>query len=266
MSAAMNRDGRGPRDPRETFSDSAERYLKSRDHGSGPDLELIAGVARQLSPGLTVDVATGAGYALKASAPFSGRCLALDLTLEMLQVTRKHLTGSGVEDLLVAQSSADSLPLGGGVVQLLTCRIAPHHFPSLRSFLEEVRRVLDSEGRAVIIDSVVPDDPECDRFLNGVERQRDPSHVRSCTATEWMNLIDRAGLEVVFFETFRRTHPFQEWARRVGLEDDGVSELEHSFLAAKGKVREQFRIEVVDSKVMSYTDEKGIWILKPAGR
>ena len=82
---------------------------------------------------------------------------------------------------------------------------------------------------------------------------------------EWKDLITRAGLEVVFFETFRRTHPFQEWARRVGLEDDGVRGLENSFLAAKEKIKEQFRIEVVDGKVMSYTDEKGMWVLKPAG-
>ena len=253
-------------DPRETFSGSAERYLTSTDHGSGPDLELIGSVADRLSPALTVDVATGAGYALKAAAPVSRRCLALDLTLEMLQVTRRHFMEAGIPGLSVVQASADNIPLGDGTIGLLTCRIAPHHFPSLAPFLEEVNRVLDGEGEAVIIDSVVPDDPECDRFLNDVERQRDPSHVRSGTVTEWEKLISQAGLETIFFDIFSRTHPFQEWARRVGLADDGVKALEDRFIDAPPSVKELFKIEVIEGKVMSYTDEKGMWVLKPAGR
>lgn len=252
----------GIRDPRETFSGSAERYLESSDHGSGPDLELIASVADRLSPALTVDVATGAGYALKAAAPMSRRCLALDLTLEMLQVTRRHFMEAGIPGLSVVQASAENMPLGDSTTQLLTCRIAPHHFPSLAPFLEEVNRVLDRKGQAVIIDSVVPDDPECDRFLNDVERQRDPSHVRSGTAGEWEKFIDQAGLEIVFFDTFSRTHPFQEWARRVGLEDEGVKALEARFMEAAPRVKEQFKVEVMDGKVMSYTDEKGMWVVK----
>ena len=254
------------RDPRETFSGSAERYLASTDHGTGPDLALIEKVARELAPSLTVDVATGAGYALKAAAPMSGFCLALDLTMEMLKVTRKHLDASGIGKLGAVQSSAEMMPLGNSTVKLLTCRIAPHHFPSLPPFLAEVRRVLDSEGQAVIIDSVVPEDPECDRFLNAVERQRDPSHMRSYAAGEWKQLIEEAGLEILFFDTFCRTHPFQEWAKRVGLEDAGVKALEERFLKAPSHIRDQFRIVVMEGKVISYTDEKGMWVLKPAGR
>ena len=254
------------RDPRETFSGSAERYLASTDHGTGPDLALIEKVARQLIPSLTVDVATGAGYALKAAAPMSGFCLALDLTMEMLKVTRKHLDASGIAELGAVQSSAEMMPLGNSTVKLLTCRIAPHHFPSLSPFLEEVRRVLDSEGQAVIIDSVIPEDRECDRFLNEVEHQRDPSHVRSYSCSEWTRFIEEAGLEILYFDTFSRTHPFQEWARRVGLEDAGVKALEERFLKAPFHIRDQFRIEVMEGKVISYTDDKGMWVLKPAGR
>ncbi len=250
------------KDPRTTFSNSAERYLASSDHGTGPDLDLIRKVAGRLFPALTVDVATGAGYALRAAGPLSGRCLALDLTMEMLQVARGHLTRIGIADLRLVQSSAESMPLADGCANLLTCRIAPHHFLSIKTFLGEVNRVLDGDGRAVIIDSVVPDDPEFDRFLNEVERQRDPSHARSSTVGEWTELIALAGLDVVTFELFSRTHPFDEWARRVGLDDEGVRSLERRFLEASPHVREQFQVLVTDGKVESYTDDKGIWVLK----
>lgn len=55
-------------DPRDTFSVSAGRYLVSADHRSGPDLEVIRQVASQLLPLVTVDVAAGAGHALKAAS------------------------------------------------------------------------------------------------------------------------------------------------------------------------------------------------------
>ncbi|MDF1534895.1 MAG: class I SAM-dependent methyltransferase [bacterium] len=152
--------------------------------------------------------------------------------------------------------------LGNGCIQLLTCRVAPHHFPSLKNFLREVRRVLARDGCAVIIDSIVPDDPECDRFLNEVERQRDPSHVRSDTVNGWAGLIAQAGLEVVSFDLFSRTHPFEEWARRVGLEDKGVKALEERFLEASPGIGKQLQVEVVDGRVQSYTDEKGMWVLR----
>ncbi|MDF1534896.1 MAG: methyltransferase domain-containing protein [bacterium] len=98
-------------DPRNTFSASADRYLSSSDHGTGPDLALIRKVAYEHCPALTVDVATGAGHALRAAAPLSGRCIGLDLTMEMLQVTRTHLAGIGITDLMLVQSSAENLPL-----------------------------------------------------------------------------------------------------------------------------------------------------------
>jgi SAM-dependent methyltransferase len=182
--------------------------------------------------------------------------------MEMLQVTRGHLTRMGITDLDLVQSSAENMPLATGCAHLLTCRIAPHHFSSIKTFLDEVSRVLDRDGRAVIIDSVVPADPESDRFLNEVERQRDPSHVRSNTVSEWTELIAMAGLEVVTFELFSRTHPFDEWARRVGLDDKGVRSLERRFLKASPRVREQFQVQVMDGKVVSYTDEKGMWVIK----
>src|SRR5680860_719546 len=141
-------------DPRFTFSRSADRYLSSADHQSGPDLEVIRRVASQQSPSVTVDVATGAGHALAAAIPFSKFCVAVDLTMEMLQVTREHLFGAGLGNVQFIQSAADHLPLANSTASLLTCRIAPHHFASISGFLDEVVRVLEPEGRCVIIDSI----------------------------------------------------------------------------------------------------------------
>jgi len=259
----MSRDDRT--DPREIFSRSARRYLVSSDHLSGPDLDTIRQVASEQFPDVTVDVAAGAGHALRVASPFSGSCVALDLTMEMLRVARDHLVRTGLTNVLYMQSSAENLPLGAGTVSLLTCRIAPHHFPSITQFLGESVRVLEPEGRCIIIDSISPEDPQCDRFINETERLRDPSHIRSHTLKQWLELFDKTGLEVISVELFERIHPFTEWAARTGLGEEGVDALEKRFRTAPEVIREKFKVKMDDAgKVCSYTDEKGIFVVKKA--
>jgi SAM-dependent methyltransferase len=250
------------RDPRDTFSRSAGRYLESSDHQAGPDLELISSTAEKMRPGITLDIACGAGHALLAAAQYSGLCLAADLTLEMLKVTRTHLEKKGVASLACLQSTAEFLPLATGSVSLVTCRIAPHHFSSVPSFLFEVERVLAEDGTAIVIDSIVPDEPFADMFLNTAEAFRDPSHVRTSRVSEWAAFIHAAGFRMETIEIFDRRHAFDEWARRVLEDEKKVAELETYFLEAPSEILDVYRIEIEGDKVVSYTDEKGIFVLK----
>ncbi|UCF31798.1 MAG: class I SAM-dependent methyltransferase [bacterium] len=253
-----------PTDPRETFSRSADRYLKSTDHRAGPDLETIRDAARRILPRVTLDVATGAGHALRVAAPFSAFCLAQDLTLEMLKVTREHLASVGIEGVSCIQSRADGIPVGDGCVDLVLCRIACHHFPSVPAFLGEVRRILSPEGILLLIDSLAPSDVDGDRFINTVERIRDPSHVRSLDREQWRDHIKGSGLRVKEEKKFERRHPFDEWVERVGLKGAGLRALEREFVEAPEHIKDQFHIEISETgQVLSYTDEKIIFV---AGR
>jgi len=254
-------------DARDTFSRSAERYLVSNEHRSGPDLEIIRQVASEQFPTVTVDVATGAGHALRVASPFSGSCAALDLTMEMLLVARVHLSGAGLRNILYIQSSAESLPFGAGTVSLLTCRIAPHHFRSITAFLGESVRVLEPEGRCIIIDSISPEDSQCHQFINETERLRDPSHVRSYSLRQWQDFLHEAGFETISVTLFEREHTFRAWAERTGLDEEGIGTLEKRFRTAPRAVREKFKVKLDDEgKVCSYTDEKGIFLLKKVNR
>jgi hypothetical protein len=62
---------------------------------------------------------------------------------------------------------------------------------------------------------------------------------------------------------FERKHPFQEWAGRTGLDEDGVRTLEIKFQKASPNIRKKFKVQLDDEgRVSSYTDEKGIFFLK----
>jgi ubiquinone/menaquinone biosynthesis C-methylase UbiE len=248
---------------KDLYALKARRYLESTDHVSGPDLEAIRNLAASIFPALTVDIASGPGYALRAAAPFSGACISLDLDMEMLQVAGEQMAGAGLDGVFFLQASADNLPLADSSVSLITCRIAPHHFPSIPDFLSELRRVLDPGGRAIIIDNLAPTDQECDHFLNQTERFRDATHVHTHTLKQWHVFLLDAGFELLSSCTFERTHSFREWAPRTGMDAKRVGVLEKMFSQAPEKVRKSFRVEMdVEGSVSSYTDEKGIFILK----
>jgi ubiquinone/menaquinone biosynthesis C-methylase UbiE len=246
-------------DPRKTFSKSARRYLDSTDHRTGADLVVISETARALFPGVTLDIATGAGHALRAAAPYSGYALAVDLTAEMLKVAREHLSGAGLNQMGYMQARADRLPLPDESVNLVTCRIACHHFSSIPDFLSEVRRVLAPQGSFVMVDSVVSSDEMAGEFLNKVEKLRDPSHIRSFEVRQWLEFFRKGRLPIASVSTFERIHPFPEWSQRVVLDEKDLQELEKSFQDAPDNLKELFRIEQdSNGSIISYTDEKVI--------
>ncbi len=249
-------------DPRKTFGQSARMYFESTDHSSGVDLERIRSTASNILPSTTLDVATGAGFALRAAAPFSARCIALDLTGEMLEVAREHLGGLGLDHVNYVVARSHDLPIKAKTIDLFTCRIACHHFEDIPGFLTEAGRVLFSSGRFILIDSVVPDEEEADDFLNNMEKIRDPSHIRSLTLRRWRELFSSTGFELITEETFFRTHPFREWADRVGLGGVRRQKLVEGFRSASDGIKETFRVEIDrDGEILSYTDEKAIFEL-----
>jgi len=246
-------------DPRETFSRSADRYLDSTDHRTGPDLMVISETARALQPRLTVDIASGAGHALKAAVPFSAFGIAVDLTAQMLKVARENLERAGLTGAGFVQARAEDLPVPHESAGLVTCRIACHHFSSITDFLSEVRRILAPHGSFIMVDSIVPSNSEAGDFLNRLERLRDPSHVRSLNMEQWLEFFRKIKLPVSSVSTFERVHSFTEWSRRVLQDEDSLRKLEGEFKNAPDHIKEEFRIEQdPDGSVISYTDKKVI--------
>jgi len=250
---------------RAQFARVASKYRCSADHTDVEDLDLLfTGLA--LDPGHRIlDVATGGGHTAAALAERCGRVVASDLTPSMLREARVLTAEHRAGNVLFVAADAEALPFRDAVFDRVTCRIALHHFPDVRTALAEMARVTRPGGRIGIIDSTVPGDPSLDAFLNGVEKVRDLSHVRSYRMEEWIEFLTGAGFLLLQAASIWKTHAFPEWVARTGRPKTVQREVETIFLSAFPLARETFRIRAEGGRVISYSDEKAIFVAKKPG-
>jgi len=229
------------------------------------DLDLLfTGLA--LDPAHRIlDVATGGGHTAVTISRMTGRVVASDLTPEMLREAAKLAAEAGARTIVYAAADADALPFRDAVFDRVTCRIAPHHFPDVRTAVTEMARVTRPGGRIGIIDNVAPRDPSLDAFLNGVEKVRDPSHVRRYHVEEWLEFLAGAGLLLLQAASLWKSHAFPEWVARTGRPKAVQWEVETTFLSAFPLARETFRIRTEGGRVVSYSDEKAIFVARKPG-
>lgn len=240
------------------FGASADLYAASEQAG-GADLERIVEIAAPAGTEVLLDVATGPGHTARRLAPLVARVVACDLATGMIATARRAL-GAGAA--LLAVCEAERLPFAGEAFDLVTCRIAPHHFHDVGASARELARVLAPRGLGVIVDSLSPDDDEADGFLHGAEVLRDPTHVRSHRRADWIALYEGAGLRVEHSEAIRKRHPFEAWLDRALVSDEVRQELRSRFRSASSPVAAELEIEVTAGRVEAFTDAKLLLALR----
>lgn len=209
---------------RERFGSRADDYRNSPPHAGGPDLELLLTWLDPKPAERALDVATGGGHVALALARTGVDVEACDLTPEMLLAASALLAEHDCTATF-AVAEADSLPYGDDSFDIVTCRIAAHHFPDAQAFFLEVARVLKPGGRFGFQDQALPPEPTSAVFTDALERKRDASHNQSYNLDGWVTLVERAGLVVEHTELVDKRHDFAEWAARQGCSDAAVAEL-----------------------------------------
>jgi len=207
------------------FGASADAYVTSQVHAKGASLDRVVELTAPQPQWQALDVATGAGHMGFRLAPHVQQVVATDITPEMLTRTAVGAQERGLANVTVETADAENLPYAAASFDLVTCRIAAHHFPDVGRFVAEAARVLRPGGQLVVVDNVVPgsrlrgkkarQQREAGQFVNAFEKLRDPSHGRCLSLDEWMDEFRRAGLALVHQETLRKEMDFASWTERM---------------------------------------------------
>lgn len=137
---------------------------------------------------VVLDVACGAAHAADPVAPRVRQIVGVDLTRELLAVGAQRLHDAGVDNVLLQEGNAESLPFVDDSFDVVYCRSSLHHFGDPVRAVAEMQRVCRPGGRVVLVDLVAPDATVRDRF-DHVHRLLDPSHVRTFLELELAGLL-----------------------------------------------------------------------------
>lgn len=244
-------------DVKRQFGDNAENYANSAGHARGADLEIVYNMLSPNSRWHVLDIATGAGHTAAMVAPAVSRVTAVDLAPEMIDQALKLFAAKQIENACAQVGDVENLSsFEDESFDAVTCRIAPHHFISIESAIDEIARVLRPRGVFVLEDSCAPEDAQLDSFINEVEKMRDPTHVRAYSESEWRRMLKAAGFKLKKTAIYRKTHEIQEWMDKASLARKSQPAVLDRFATASQEAVDHFDITFDGDKPTSYTDYK----------
>ena len=177
----------------DVWSTRAQAFRESPTHREGPDLELLVEMCEPGKGVTALDVATGGGHVARRLRDEGCTVVTVD-------------PAPGMQPDVIAR--AEHLPFADSSFDVVTCRIAPHHFEDIRKAVAELARVT----RALL---VIEDNLHIDEQVEQAELLRDPTHVRCYSADEWLELLVGAGLDVERVELVERKREVEDWLTRV---------------------------------------------------
>lgn len=247
---------------RQQFGANAENYATSAVHAKGASLDRMVELAAPQSTWRALDIATAAGHTAFAFAPHVAHVTATDLTPEMVDLAATRSVELGFDNVTTEIADAEALPFDDSSFDLVTCRIAPHHFPDQPQFVREVARVLSPGGTFAMVDNVVPDDHEVALFCDDWEQRRDPSHMNCLSLNEWLQLCAGAGLTVEHSETAPKLMQFQAWVDNMGVPAERRPGLLTDLLEATPAVRRFLQPTGAAQDDATFTLTEGLLIAK----
>ena len=113
----------------------------------------------------------------------------------MLAAAEAFITGNGWTNVSFENGDAEKMPFSDAAFDIVTCRIAAHHFPDVRAFVHEAFRVVKPGGRLLLIDNTAPEKDEYDHFIMTLKR----NGIRATFGrgkTEWLRFLETAGFRI----------------------------------------------------------------------
>jgi len=236
--------------------EKAAQAYATGEHKSGHELQLVVDFTAPTGTERVLDIGTGAGHTALALAPKVARVVLTDPADAMLAAARGLFQDAGVRNAEFVAASAERLPFPDASFDIVTTRLAAHHFDDVALAMREVARVVRSGGVFIFIDTLAPEDAESAAFQDEVESLRDPTHRRIYTQREWIAFCEQAGFRIEKTEVIRKAHDFEPWLERGGEDAATMARVRQRFLSAPPSAGRAFAIVVRNSAVLSFTDRK----------
>jgi ubiquinone/menaquinone biosynthesis C-methylase UbiE len=237
---------------------SQEQFAKqSHRYGRGHILENVEDIVDALTaiqipkPAQVLDVATGGGHTGLYLASLGHHVTLADIAQPMLDRARQSASERGLT-VQTRQHPAEDFPYNDATFDLVTCRVAPHHFSSPADFVKETARVLKPGGWFLLIDGSVEDNqPEAEEWLHQVEKLRDPSHHRFLTPDRWSGLCRQHGLSPVKVVLNPFKQPDLNWYfETAATTSENRAKVLHLIQNAPESARKLYRLAEEDGKIV----------------
>ena len=198
-----------------------------------------------------LDVATGGGHTALYLATRGFSVIAADISQAMLDSASRLAAERGLS-IEARLHEAEKFPYADASFDLVTCRVAAHHFSDRDAFLAEVTRVLKPGGHFLLIDGSIPDgETVAEEWIHQVEKLRDPSHGRFLSPGGWKHLCERNRLRVLSCETTPFKQPDLNWYfDTAGTTSENRNKVLELVRTAPNSARRVFRIGKEDGKTI----------------
>jgi len=240
---------------KEFFTRQAQNYYESHMHASeglNEVRELLS-----LSPkDNVIDIGCGAGHTSFEIAPKVNNVMAYDFADDMLKIVEKESKVRGFTNIQTIKGDAENIIFPDSTFDKAVCRIAAHHFPNLKAFMNEVSRVLKRNGIFVLVDNSAPTDRDLYFFSDYVEKLKDSSHFHLYTESSWRESIIESGLNINYLRYYKSKHIFKEWSDVASIENFQIDFIKNYFLKANQRIQKYFNILIENNEVVHFTIDR----------
>lgn len=244
------------------FGAHANQYATSEVHAKGESLQRLVELTRPQSDWVVLDVSTGAGHTALIFAPHVARVVASDLTPQMLDAARKLASERGIANMTFEPADGHALPFDANTFDLVTNRLALHHFTDARQGIIEMARVCKPGGIVALVDNIVPPDKVTAGAINHVEKLRDPSHHWAYPLARLEAMFADAQLTIVHTESFKKEMEFDPWADRMSVSAEMKIKLRELMMTQATEAVREFFVPRTDGAKMYFSLTEAIIIAK----
>ena len=107
-------------------------------------------------------------------------------------------------------------------------------------------------GTLLAADTCAPEDAALASWMHHIEVERDPSHVRNMSASEWLGGVERAGLAVADSAMSIVRLQYPDWAERAGMGSEAMASVGDALRSAPPGAKATFGIVPHDDGTIDF--------------